>query len=512
MSIEFFAKYRHKILDLNNLKKKIKDKKFVLCHGVFDVVHPGHIRHLAYAKTKADILVVSITNDKFVSKGIYRPHVPHDVRAANLAAFEMVDYVTIDDNKLSHSIIKKLKPNFFAKGFEYSAKNFKATEEEAKIVKRYGGKMLFTPGDIVYSSSKFLEIEQPSIKFEKLLVYMKVSKLNFDSLRKILHTFKKFKVLVVGDTIIDKFTYTNLIGGQTKTPTFSVVKTNENQFCGGAAIVAKHLKSTGAKVILATLAGDDDYKNFLIEDMNKNKIHLKLIVDKLRPTTVKNAIISNNYRLLKIDTLDNSPINKIQQIQFAKIIKNFKENAVIFSDFKHGIFNKESINKLTESINKKVYKVADTQVASRWGNISDFKNFDLITPNEREARYSLGDQDSTVNKLTEDLYEKCNYKNIILKLGSRGVFSVDRKSKKNSSHQGYTLDSFAENIVDPVGSGDALLAYSTLTLLSTSNLLAASIIGSFAAACACEKDGNLTVTIEEVLKKIDQIEKKINFV
>lgn len=159
-----------------------------------------------------------------------------------------------------------------------------------------------------------------------------------------------------------------------------------------------------------------------------------------------------------------------------------------------------------------MYKVADTQVASRWGNISDFKNFDLITPNEREARYSLGDQDLTVNKLTEDLYEKCNYKNIILKLGSRGVFSVDRKSKKNSSHQGYTLDSFAENIVDPVGSGDALLAYSTLTLLSTSNLLAASIIGSFAAACACEKDGNLTVTIEEVLKKIDQIEKKINFV
>ena len=89
---------------------------------------------------------------------------------------------------------------------------------------------------------------------------------------------------------------------------------------------------------------------------------------------------------------------------------------------------------------------------------------------------------------------------------------LTRKSKKYSNHQGYTLDSFAENVIDPVGSGDALLAYSTLTLLSTSNLLSASIIGSLAAACACEKDGNLTVTIEEVLKKIDQIEKKINFV
>ena len=122
--------------------------------------------------------------------------------------------------------------------------------------------------------------------------------------------------------------------------------------------------------------------------------------------------------------------DKLYVDDILKIIKNFKENAVIFSDFKHGIFNKESINTFTESINKKVYKVADTQVASRWGNISDFMNFDLITPNDKEARYSLGDQDSTVNKLTEDLYEKCNYKNIILKLGSKGVFSVDRKSKK----------------------------------------------------------------------------------
>ena len=512
MSIDFFSKYKHKIVSIRYLKNKTKKKKIVLCHGVFDVVHPGHIRHLAFAKTKADILVVSITHDKFVSKGVYRPHVPHHLRAANLAAFEMVDYVIIDNNKLSHSLIKELKPNFFAKGFEYSAKNFKATEDEAKIVKRYGGRMLFTPGDIVYSSSKFLDVEKPSLKYEKLLVYMKVSKLTFDDLKKILNTFKKYKILVVGDTIIDKFTYTNLIGGQTKTPTFSVIKTNENQFCGGAAVVAKHIKSTGAKVILATLAGDDDYKNFLIRDMKKSKIDLKLIVDKLRPTTVKNAIINNNYRLLKIDTLDNSPINREQQSKFINIIKNFKNNAVIFSDFKHGIFNKESVDIFTKSINKKVLKIADTQVASRWGNISDFKSFDLITPNEKEARFSLADQDSTVNKLTEDLYEKCNYKNIILKLGSKGVFSVDRKNKDFSNHQGYSLDSFVENVIDPVGSGDALLAYASLTLLSTSNLLAASIIGSLAAACACEKDGNSTVTIEEVTKKIDQIEKKINFI
>jgi rfaE bifunctional protein kinase chain/domain len=511
MSISFFSKYKHKIVSIKYLKKKVKNKKIVLCHGVFDVVHPGHIRHLAFAKTKADILVVSVTHDKFVSKGVYRPHVPHYLRAANLAAFEMVDYVVIDNHEFSHNIIKDLKPNYFAKGFEYSSKNFKATEEESKIIEKYGGKMIFTPGDVVYSSSKFLESQEPSIKFEKLLVYMKVGKLTFKNLKKNIQDFKKFKLLVVGDTIIDKFTYTNLVGGQTKTPTFSVVKKNEIDFTGGAAIVAKHIKSTGAEVTFATLAGNDLYKNYLIQEMKDNKINLELVIDKSRPTTIKNVIINNGYRLLKIDTLDNSPVNKNELLKFKNIIKKFTGHSVIFSDFRHGIFNKETIGVLAESINNNVFKVADTQVASRWGNIADFKNFDLITPNEKEARFSLADQDSTVNKLTEELYELSGYKNIILKLGPKGIFSVDRTNQKLDKHQGFSLDAFAENIIDPVGSGDALLSYSTLAMLCTSNLLASSIIGSFAAACACEKEGNVTVTPEDVIKKIDFIEKKVKF-
>ena len=78
---------KNKILDVQKLsqfRKKNPNKKIVLCHGVFDVVHPGHVRHLAYAKTKADILVVSITADRFITKGIYRPHIPQKLRALNL--------------------------------------------------------------------------------------------------------------------------------------------------------------------------------------------------------------------------------------------------------------------------------------------------------------------------------------------------------------------------------------------------------------------------------------------
>ena len=83
---------------------------------------------------------MSITADKFIQKGVYRPFVPENIRAINLAAFEMVDYVIIDNHKTSNEILKSLKPDFFAKGFEYSKGNLPpATEEESKIVEKYGG-------------------------------------------------------------------------------------------------------------------------------------------------------------------------------------------------------------------------------------------------------------------------------------------------------------------------------------------------------------------------------------
>ena len=123
MSQDFFSKYSFKVKTVNNinllLKKFPRKKKVILCHGVFDVVHPGHVRHLVYAKTKADKLIVSITADKHIKKGTYRPHIPEGLRALNLAAFEMVDYVIVDTNSTPIKNIKFIKPHFFAKGLLY---------------------------------------------------------------------------------------------------------------------------------------------------------------------------------------------------------------------------------------------------------------------------------------------------------------------------------------------------------------------------------------------------------
>ena len=515
MSSDFFDRYAHKVLSTKELLCKIgtfpRKQKIIYCHGVFDVVHPGHIRHLSYAKTKAEILVVSITADKHIKKGIYRPHVPQDLRALNLSAFEMVDYVIIDQYAKPINNLKKIKPDFFAKGFEYSSKGLPiATQEEAKTVEKYGGKMIFTPGDVVYSSSKFLEYTLPEIKWEKLLLLMKNNKFDLDDIKKLINKFSKLHIHVLGDTIVDSYTRTSLIGGQVKTPTLSVLYENTDKYIGGAAIVAQHLKAAGAKVTFSTILGDDPLKDYVVKGLKSSGININPIIDNTRPTINKNVIIVDGYRIIKVDTLDNQPLSEQILKKFNSQIAKSKADAFIFSDFRHGIFNNTSLDSIMKAIPKKKFLAGDSQVATRWGNICDFKNFDLITPNEKEARFALADQDSSISFLSRKLHEKSKFKNLILKLGSRGLFAVNNIAKKHD--HAFTIPSFVNNLVDPVGAGDALLSYSTLAMLSTKFLPISSLLGAIAAACECECDGNKPIATKEIIEKINQIQKEIKYI
>ena len=505
-------KYYKKIVNLKTLKKILgrrpRKEKVILCHGNFDVVHPGHVRHLTYAKSKADKLIVSITADKFIQKGIYRPFVPQNIRAINIAAFEMVNYVIIDDNKKPLNLIRDLKPDYFAKGFEYNSSGLPpATKEEQEVVTKYGGDIIFTPGDIVYSSTKILNIAQPEISNFKLLDLMKINKITFKSLREILNKLNKIKVHVIGDMIIDTYTNTSLIGGHTKTPTPSVLQQEKTDFVGGAGIVAKHLKEAGANVTLTTVLGNDRLKDFVLSEFKKNKIKINGIIDKTRPTTNKNTIISSGYKLLKIDKVDNQPISEKIFENIKSLIKKEKCDVIIFSDFRHGIFNKTNIKILSNSIKKNVIKVADSQVASRWGNILDFKKFDLITPNEKEVRFSLADQDSSISELTRELSKLSGFKNLILKLGERGTITV---AKQNNSLS-FATPSFTKNVIDAVGAGDALLAYASLCLASSKSIVSSNILGSIAAACECEMEGNIAVKKSMIIDKINDLEKSSKF-
>lgn len=506
--------YKHKIKTAAELAEDLgpppRREKVVMCHGTFDLVHPGHIRHLVYARSKGARLVVSVTADTHVKKADHRPFVPEELRALNLAALETVDFVTVDPHATPIENILTIKPDYFVKGYEYQRGGLHPkTAEEKAAVESYGGEVIFTPGDIVYSSSAIIESGPPDIAVEKLINLLHGEKRSFDDLKAALKAVQGLKVHVVGDTIVDSLTLTSMIGASGKTPTISVRYEGKRDYVGGAGIVAKHLEAAGAEVTFTTVLGEDPLAQFVRDDLAKTNITLNDIVDTTRPTINKNAVVAGGYRMLKIDTLDNRGISEQITKKIARLLKKTPADAVVFSDFRHGMFNGESIPALTKAIPEGAFRVADSQVASRWGNILDFRGFDLITPNEKEARFSLGDQDTVIRPLGTRLFEEAQCRVLILKLGARGSMTFREGGGELRSFFG--VDSFADHVVDAVGSGDALLAYATLCLRATGDEVVASVLGAMAAAAECELDGNIPVEPEMVLKKIETYERRARF-
>lgn len=486
-----------------------RDKKVIMCHGTFDIVHPGHVRHLLYAKSKADVLIASLTADAHIVKANFRPFVPQELRAFNLAALEVVDYVVIDHEPTPISNIGVIKPDYFAKGYEYTKNGLHPrTAEEKAAVEAYGGELLFTPGDIIYSSSHIIEEEPPEIATEKLMALLEAEGLTTDDLRQALGKIAGIKVHVVGDTIVDSYTRCAMIGGMTKTPTMSVRFEEREDFVGGAGIVAKHLTAAGADVTFSTVLGDDALSKFAQEDLAKAGVKCKPIIDPTRPTTNKCAIVANGYNLLKVDTVDNRSISDRVLNALREQLCSTQADIVVFSDFRHGIYNRDTIGSLIAAIPEGVFKVADSQVASRWGNILEFQGFDLITPNEREARFALGDQDSVVRPLGLELYKRAQCRILMLKLGERGLMTFRSVPETAEDVRAFfALDTFADRVVDAVGSGDGLLAYAALSLFATNNAVIASVLGSLSAAVVCERQGNVPVSPRDVFGKLERYER-----
>jgi rfaE bifunctional protein kinase chain/domain len=419
---------------------------------------------------------------------------------------EVVDYVIIDRDATPLKNLGIIQPDYFAKGYEYSSSGINPkTQEEMQVLESYGGEVIFTPGDIVYSSSALIELAPPKIATEKLMALMASEGIDFAALSGALDQYKGIKVHVIGDTIVDSYTYCNMIGGMTKTPTMSVLFQKKVDYVGGAAIVAKHLRAAGADVTFSTVLGNDALKDFVLADLEKFGVAVNVIIDETRPTTNKNAIVASDYRLLKVDTVDNRPISEKYVGRLKELIAGTEAAAVVFSDFRHGIFNRHTVPEFSAAIRPGTFRVADSQVASRWGNILEFEGFDLITPNEREARFALGDQDSVVRPLALELHRRSKCKTLILKLGERGIITY-RSDAQADWRAFFAIDSFVEHVVDAVGAGDALLAYSTLAMVATKNEVVASILGCIAAAVECERDGNWPVSPDAVRKKIHRVE------
>lgn len=151
-----------KIMELDLLAERLRDlraggKKIVHCHGCFDLMHPGHIKHFQAAKKMGDVLVVTVTPDIYVDKGQGRPVFNQALRAESIAALECVDYVAINKWATAEETLKLLAPHIYVKGQEFKNLEDKTgkIQREYDVLKEIGAEMRFTR-ETVFSSTKLL--------------------------------------------------------------------------------------------------------------------------------------------------------------------------------------------------------------------------------------------------------------------------------------------------------------------------------------------------------------------
>ena len=154
---------KQELSEIEALKKE--GKKIVLCHGVFDLVHPGHIIHFQEAKKMGDVLVVSVTASKYVRKGPGRPYFDDELRLKFLAAISCIDYVMLSEGYTVDDIIQAVEPDLYVKGQEYSRSEDDITgmiDVEADLVRKHGGDIAYTTGQ-VFSSTKLINHALPAM-------------------------------------------------------------------------------------------------------------------------------------------------------------------------------------------------------------------------------------------------------------------------------------------------------------------------------------------------------------
>lgn len=499
---------------MNLVGNSPRSQKLVMCHGVFDPIHPGHRRLLEYARKldglKDSNLVIGVASDQSATQGTIPPYMPQGLRTLNVAALPHVTYVYVSENIAPTADILSLKPDYFVKGYSSNGDS-SSTENEAIL--SYGGEIILAPGDVSYAAS-FSSEKQIKLTPEELRVLgslMDAEDVSFDDLRRTIERFPSIKVDVVGDLIIDKYTRCTHLGQNSKGPYPSIKLQRTDMYVGGAGIVAKHLRSLGAQTTFTTVIGtqrNTAEAEFAQKDLEQFGVFVNAVNDHTRPTTVKQQILASNHPVAQIDDLENIVISDDHLRKICHYLTQCSSQAVVCSDFRHGIFDRKSAKVIADSIPANAFRVADSQVASRWGNILDFGNFGLITPNEKEARFALSDQDTPIGPLAQRLHRESQCRFLILKLGADGIMTHQRADK--GLRAGFPLPSFVARVADAVGAGDALLATATATLaVSSDKIVQASILGNLGAALECSKLGNIPITAEELFDMIEKLEDQV---
>jgi len=468
-------------------------KRVVFVSGNFNVIHPGHLRLLTFARECGDFLLVGVTADDQL--GVF---VPQSLRLEGVQAISSVDHAIPLPGPVE-DFISTLKPNIVVKGKEHES-HFNL---ELPILEGYGGKLIFGSGEVRFSSLELLQRELRQTNLSRILNPSDFQRRHgFDNRRlaELLDSFSSLRVLVVGDLIVDEYITCDPLGMSREDPTIVVTPIKSDKFVGGAGIVAAHAAGLGAKATYFGVTGNDQTADFARETLLGYGVMPYLLEDESRPTTLKQRYRASGKTLLRVSQLRQHEISRelIDQMLESMGSVLSETDLVVFSDFNYGCLPQALVDEIvTRCVQRGIPMVADSQSSSQLGDVSRFSGMLLITPTEHEARLAMRDHVSGLAVLANALQNKTRAKHVFITLGAEGVLvhGADDYGHRVVTDQ---LPAFNSAPIDVSGAGDCLLICAALSMVSGGSVWEGAYLGSVVAACQVSRLGNTPLTAAEV--------------
>ena len=477
----------------------MSNPRTVFVSGCFNILHPGHMRLLRLAKEYGKRLVVGVESDRMAGTSA---HLPQNLRLEGVQGHSLVDEAFIFDEPITE-LINRLRPDVIVKGKEHEGRQ----NPEFTAVEQYGGRLVFSSGETVFSSLDLIRKEFKTYDSRTLSLpidYFSRHGIEKTKLVNLINSFVHLKVCVVGDLIVDEYITCEPLGMSQEDPTIVVMPVDSTRFVGGAGIVAAHAKGLGATVQFLSVTGIDASREYALEGLATAGVAAQLFVDDGRPTTLKQRYRSKGKSLLRVSHLHQSAISATLQTQLMTAMEQALDGAdlLVFSDFNYGCLPQPLVDQLVAMAKTRgVLIAADSQSSSQVGDISRFKGMDLITPTEREARISTRNREDGLVFLAEQLRQQADARNVLLKLGEEGLL-IHAGGGKEGEWLTDRIDALNSVAKDVAGAGDSLLVVSAMTLACGGTIWEAACLGSLAAAVQVGRVGNMPLRKEELLREL----------
>lgn len=442
---------------------RTEGKTIALCHGVFDLLHPGHIQHFKVARKLADYLFVSVTADAFVNKGPGRPLFAEEIRADSLAALQNIDYVIICEYPTAIELINAVKPDFYVKGSDYLNDADDVTgmiTKEREVLEAHGGQIYFT-NELTSSSSKLInQFFSPATTNAQDWLSSFKSTHGYEDVINALDKVAELKVLLLGETIIDQYTYCSPLAKSSKDPILAFHKHETDLFPGGVVTIANNCSSWVKQTNVISFAAPND----VVLDSLKRKIAPNIHIDfeetSDRPTILKHRYvdIASSSRVFEYYDFSDQELSqetsKNLVSRISGMIKDF--DVVMAADYGHGFFTPSVVSTIQEQAN---FLAVNTQANAGnrgYNTISRYSKADLITMNGGELQLELRDRNPDYIRIVPELVARKQSSVAIVTLGGDGLIVFDNQGDHEK------VPALAGKLIDKVGAGDAVFAISSL--------------------------------------------------